>query len=138
MPAKDFYHDAAKAALIRDGWTITHDPYTISFGPDRVFVDLGAERALAAEKSGTRIAVEIKSFRGPSELREFELALGQFVLYRSLMARVDPGRTLYLAIPDHVWNDTFQSLITRPPIEDLGLPLFVFRPDEEVIVRWTI
>ncbi len=29
MPAKDIYHDAVKNALIKDGWTITADPYPI-------------------------------------------------------------------------------------------------------------
>jgi len=35
MPAKDVYHDRVRAALIRDGWAITHDPYTIPIGLDR-------------------------------------------------------------------------------------------------------
>jgi hypothetical protein len=26
MPARDLYHDAVKNALVKDGWTITHDP----------------------------------------------------------------------------------------------------------------
>lgn len=50
MPAKDLYHDSVKQALIKDGWTITHDPYTLSFGQKDVFVDLAAERPLGAEK----------------------------------------------------------------------------------------
>ena len=29
MPARDLYHDAVKAALIKDGWTITDDPFMI-------------------------------------------------------------------------------------------------------------
>ena len=28
--AKDLYHDAVKAALETDGWTITHDPYYLT------------------------------------------------------------------------------------------------------------
>jgi hypothetical protein len=60
MPAKNIYHDGVARALIADGWTITHDPLTLSFGGKDLFVDLGAERAaLAAEKEGRRIAVEI-------------------------------------------------------------------------------
>ncbi|BAY29287.1 fdxN element excision controlling factor protein [Nostoc carneum NIES-2107] len=27
--AKDFFHQQAKNALIKDGWNITHDPLTI-------------------------------------------------------------------------------------------------------------
>jgi hypothetical protein len=29
MPAKDIYHDTVKNALVKDGWTITHDPLRI-------------------------------------------------------------------------------------------------------------
>ncbi|HIE29074.1 TPA: hypothetical protein EYP66_17515 [Candidatus Poribacteria bacterium] len=43
---------------------MTHDPYTLTFGNKDVYVDLGAERLLAAEKNDEKIAVEIKSFRG--------------------------------------------------------------------------
>lgn len=50
MPARDLYHDVVKRALVRDGWTITHDPYTISAGTTKIYVDLGAEHAIAAEK----------------------------------------------------------------------------------------
>ncbi len=32
MPARDFYHDAVKNALTKDGWTITHDPLTLRWG----------------------------------------------------------------------------------------------------------
>ncbi len=49
MPAKDLYHDNVRHALVKDGWTITHDPYTLTFGQKSVFVDLGAERILAGK-----------------------------------------------------------------------------------------
>ncbi len=29
MPARDIYHEAAKNAMIKDGLTITHDPFRI-------------------------------------------------------------------------------------------------------------
>jgi hypothetical protein len=99
MPAKDTYHDAVRAALIRDGWTITHDPYTILFGLDNLYADLGAEKTLGAERGDEKIAVEIKSFLGTSGLRDFELALGQFLFYRTLIDRTEPERTLFLAVP---------------------------------------
>lgn len=31
MPAKDRFHDAVRAALIKDGWTITHDLFKFEF-----------------------------------------------------------------------------------------------------------
>lgn len=136
MPARDTYHDAVRTALIRDGWTITHDPFTISFGNSDVYADLGAERPLAAERGGERIAVEVKSFLGPSGLRDFELALGQFLLYRSLLERVEPGRRLFLAVPAEAFETLFQRPIVGPPIEDFRLAYFVFDPGREEILRW--
>ncbi len=60
--AKDLVYQAAKNALIKDNWLITHDPYTISFGGVNMAVDLGAEKLIAATKDHQKIAVEIKSF----------------------------------------------------------------------------
>lgn len=76
MPARDIYHDIVKAALIADGWTITDDPYLLEVGEKNLYIDLGAEHLIAADKQGQRIAVEVKSFLGPSEVRDLEVAPG--------------------------------------------------------------
>lgn len=60
MPAKDFFHEALKAALENDGWTITHDPYTMKVEKDEMFVDMGAERIIGATKGTEKIPVELK------------------------------------------------------------------------------
>ena len=44
MPQKDRVHDAIKNALIKDGWLITDDPYTIQYEGTTVFADLAAKR----------------------------------------------------------------------------------------------
>lgn len=77
MSAKDFYHDTVRTALIKDGWTITDDPFKLRVGGRSVYVDLGAKKLFAAEKQGRKIAVEIKSFLDPSPVSELEKALGQ-------------------------------------------------------------
>jgi len=61
MSAKDVIHDSVKNALIKDGWVITHDPFTIKYKDATLFADLAAQRTLAAEKAGNKILVEIKS-----------------------------------------------------------------------------
>ncbi len=76
-----------------DQWVVTHDPYVLLFGENKLYVDLGAETMLAAEKGGRAIAVEIKALTGSSALTELERALGQHILYRFVMGRSDPGRT---------------------------------------------
>lgn len=65
MPAKDLYHDCVKNALVKDGWTITEDPYRVRIEERDAYIDLAAERPFAAERGQERIAVEVKSFRGP-------------------------------------------------------------------------
>ena len=62
MPALDRYHESVRKALVKEGWDITDDPLIVPFGRRDVLIDLGAERMLAAERNGERIAVEIKSF----------------------------------------------------------------------------
>jgi hypothetical protein len=136
MSARDIYHDAVKSALVKDGWTITHDPYTLTFGQRNVFVDLGAERVLAAEKGGEKIAVEIKSFQGLSDIRDFEIAIGQYVFYRSLLVRYEPERQLFLAVPYIAFVNTLDEPIARPVIEDLDVHLVAFDPQQEKIVKW--
>ena len=42
MPARDSIHSLVKQALIKDGWTITDDPFVITYGERFLFVDLGA------------------------------------------------------------------------------------------------
>ena len=136
MPAKDLYHDNFKRSLIKAGWIITHDPYTITFGAKDVFINIGAERILAAEKDHEKIAIEIKSFRGPSDIRDLEIAIGQYVLYRSLLKRYESERKLFLAVPQHVLSGILNESIARPVLEDLFIAIIGFDQKLEIITQW--
>jgi XisH protein len=76
MPSRDIYHNCVKNALLKDGWTITHDPLKLEWGKKDLYVDLGAEQLIAAENTEQKIAVEIKSFVGRSDIDDLEKALG--------------------------------------------------------------
>jgi hypothetical protein len=52
MSAKDVFHNAVKNALQKEGWIITDDPFFIRFGGINIYIDLGAEKVIAAEKDG--------------------------------------------------------------------------------------
>jgi hypothetical protein len=136
MPAKDIYHDTVKKALLKDGWIITHDPLRLQWGAKDMYVDLGAEQLLAAEKAGRKIAVEIKSFIGPSELEDLKVALGQFVLYRTIMRNTEPDRELYLAVRQATYVALFDEPVGKILLESEHLRLIVFDPQTEVITRW--
>ena len=62
MSRKDTFHEIVVSTLVREGWTITHDPYLLPFGIYDLQIDLGAEMPIGAEREGRKIAVEIKSF----------------------------------------------------------------------------
>jgi hypothetical protein len=137
MPARDIYHQPIRHALEKDGWQITHDPYRIKLSRGRnLYVDLGAERLIAAQRNNATIAVEIKSFRSASEMKDLEEALGQFMLYRQLLKRYDPNRTIYLAIPDDVRLSVFEEEAGQILIEDGLIKLIAVDIEREEIVAW--
>ena len=136
MPTKDVIHEAVKNALIKDGWTITADPYVIDYDDLTLFADLAADRALAAEKEGRRIALEIKSFLGRSEVREFETALGQYQLYRGLLEVTDPSRKLFLAVRDATYDDFLQRPAIRLVVRRFQVALVVVNVESEEINQW--
>jgi XisH protein len=138
VPAPNIYHDAVVRALVADGWTITHDPLTLSFGGKDLFVDLDAERAtIAAEKSGQRIAVEIQSFLGPSPVRDLKEAVGQYEVYRAVLEETEPDRPLYLALPRRVRESLLSERFGALIVNRLRLRLLVFDEQEEKIIEWT-
>jgi hypothetical protein len=136
MSARDSIHDAVKNALIKDGWTITHDPYPLPFGDRDVYADLGAERAIAAERRDQKIAVEVKSFLGASEVHDLEVALGQFVFYRHLLSRRDPLREMWLAIPEEAYISVLGDVAGTELLNGIGVNLFTVDPESEEVVRW--
>lgn len=137
MSAKDTYHSHVRAALEKDGWTITHDPLRIERRKDqRLQIDLGAERLLGAEKGTRKIAIEIKSFVGASELDDLYKAIGQFVIYRNALKQVEPDRELFLAIRSTVYKSLFAAPADEEFRSEENIKLIVFNVRSKEIVRW--
>lgn len=136
MPARDVYHQLVRTALEKESWQITHDPLRLVLGRKKGYVDLGAEKLVAAQLGSRKIAVEIKSFLGSSTLDEFEDALGQFLVYRVALETVEPDRKLYLAIPFSVFSDFFDDSFFLSILERFDVPLLIFDEEEQTIVQW--
>lgn len=136
MPAKDIYHDTVKRALIKDGWTITAENMRLPWGGTQTYIDIIAEEVFVAEKEGRKIAVEVKSFIGKSNLSELEKAIGQFIIYRIAMRREEPDRQLFIAINEKIYNSLFLHPDVIELIETEDLKVLVFDEVKEVIVRW--
>ncbi|MBW4613708.1 MAG: XisH family protein [Desmonostoc vinosum HA7617-LM4] len=137
MSAKDIFHEVVKTALRKDGWYITHDPLSISVGGVNVSIDLAAERLIAAEREGEKIAVEVKSFlENSSAISEFHTALGQFINYRGALKRRQPERVLYLAVPLTTYKTFFQLDFPQAMLEENTVKMIIYDIEQEVIVKW--
>lgn len=136
MPRKDLYHDIVIQALIKDGWTITNDPLRLSYGGRNVYADLGAERAIGAMKDEQKIAVEIKTFVGESDVYELGNSVGQYRMYRDILLKIEPERKPFLAVPAYVYEGIFQEPLGQLMIEEEQLSLLVFDHQQGEIKQW--
>lgn len=136
MSAKDLFHELVKKSLVREGWNVTHDPYRIELEFTALYIDLGADRLLAAERNTEKIAVEIKSFIAPSVMSEFHVAIGQFINYRLALEDEDPGRKLYLAVPQETYDRFFHYSFIQKSISRNQVPLMVYSTSTPRIVKW--
>lgn len=136
MSARDIYHKTVVNALIKDGWVITDDPLVLSFGNKDVYVDVGAEFPIGAERGGRKIAVEIKSFISPSDVRDLEIAVGQYNLYRDILSETEPERIPYLAVPLHAYKGIFTDPLGQLVLKRQQMNLIVFAGAEEQIIQW--
>jgi len=136
MSARDLFHQLVKTALQKENWQVTHDPYGLQTDSFDLAIDLGAEKIIAAEREETKIAVEIKSFLGPSKISEFYGALGQFITYRLALQKLEPERILYLAVPENLYGKFFATLLVQELIEQNNIYLITYDIDQEKIAKW--
>jgi hypothetical protein len=135
MPRRDIHHEVVKRALQTAGWTITHDPLPYRIEDEQIFIDLGAERILGAERGNIKIAVEVKSFLSPSPLTDLQEAIGQFVIYQQFLTDLEPERVMVLAIPEAA-SQFFKRRIAKRLFETQNLKVLVVNIQQEVITEW--
>ena len=137
MSREDLFHEAVKHALEKDGWTVTHDPFTIQISETiKLKIDLGAENAIAAQRDQEKIAVEIKSFVSDSDISEFHAALGQYLNYLQALEDKEPDRILYLAVPIETHRDFFEIPFIQRSLQRYAINMIVYDPIEETLEQW--
>lgn len=135
--AKDIFHQQVKTALIKNRWIITHDPLTIRISEAvKLQIDLAAESAIAAERDTEKIAVEIKSFIGDSDISAFHTALGQYLNYCQALEEQEPDRIIYLAVPNETYQDFFQLPFIQRALKRYQIKLMIYDPKQEEILQW--
>ncbi len=136
--ARDIFHPVVREALEKEGWTITHDPYSVkTLGRDYA-IDLAAEQVFAAQKGLEKIAVEVKSFVATSIAYEFHTVLGQYLNYHtfSYCQIQEPDRLLYLAVAKGVYKEFFMEEGTQLIVEKFAINLIVIDSFSKTIDAW--
>lgn len=139
MPQQDRIHAAVRQALVADGWTITAEQKKITIHKTASIygiVDLLAEQPITAERTGRRIAVEVKGLLGDSPSRDVLEAVGQYVAYRSWFARVEPAREIWLAVPAQRYRAVLTDVGAQTVIADTHIRLLIVDVLAERIVQW--
>ncbi len=135
--ARDLFHNIVKEALIKEGWTITHDPYPLhSRKEGGLSTDIGAEKVILAENNLKKIAVEVKSFVHMSILHEFLKASGQYLSYSKIIIKNDPNRLLYVAMPTFVYYRIIKYGWVQEVMEDLNMKVILYNTEKIIIEEW--
>lgn len=136
MSRRDSLHLSLRATLEADGWIITDDPLILVLERTLLKADLGAEKFFTAEKSGRKIAVEVKDFDASSVISELEKTMGQLQLYQWALEEQEPDRQLFLAVSQEIYIKHFQKPIFQLAIRRNKINLLVYEPNQEVILQW--
>ena len=134
--AKDLIHESVRIALEKDGWTITHDPFTLETGDISIDMDLGAERMIMAERGIEKIVVEVKSFGDPSIVYSFHSAIGQYIDYRGALKDENIDRDLFLAISEGAYRRLNKARFFNRRFKENKVKLLVVNIIDQIIVEW--
>ena len=134
--AKDLYHDAVTAALMKDGWTIIKENYKIEVDEAfSIIADILAEKYILAHKEKHWIIVEVKSFARPSKIYEFHSAIGQYITYLAVLEYLKLEIELYLAVPEDVFEELFQLPFVNFLISKYQIQLMPFSPLKKILTK---
>lgn len=136
LPAHDRYHWQFQTALEKSNWEITAEPLTLEWEGTRIYVDFGAMGKPPDSNVAIPCAFELKSLDEESGTEDLRDALGQYLLYRSIIRRVRADISLYLAVSALAYEQYFSTGVGAIVRQDYGLSIVVFDPDEEEIVQW--
>ncbi len=133
MPAKDRYHDTVKRALIKEGWIIEDEQFTLTVGQRNLWIDIQASRG----EPQLIILVEVKELADvDSAVEALANALGKFELYRLALRASNLDYPLYIAVSRQSYDGILSERIGELALQYAGIPLVVFDNETEEIVRW--
>jgi hypothetical protein len=82
------------------------------------------------------MVLEVKCFQDPdAETNDLYVAIGQYLVYRSLLVERNLPYLLYLAVPTHAYTGVFQRMGIGA-VQENHIKMVVVDIEQEVIERW--
>jgi|LakMenEpi03Aug12_release.lakeMendotaPanAssembly.Ray.scaffolds.fasta_scaffold557449_2 hypothetical protein len=134
--ARDLIHVPVREAIEKAGWHVTNDQYTVQFAEFTMYADLAAERIIAASRGNDKIAIEIKSFVKRSAVQDVRDALGQYVMYRAYLTKIEPNRKLYLATSTRAYRAIFGLQAVQFLVQQFAIATIVVDLERKEVVAW--
>jgi XisH protein len=133
MPAKDRHHDSVVRALVKEGWSITHEQFTIVLPGRFLWIDLRAVKT----PENVAMLIEVKGLEGISPVEALASAVGKYALYRAALKLAHISDPLYMAVPAKAFEGILSESIGQYLMESLDIRLIVFDPEQREIIQWT-
>jgi hypothetical protein len=122
-------------AFYKDKWEVATTPRRIKRGKRTIHIDIEAWRNINGKLRQVLLA-EIKCFASRSRTtRELYAAIGQYIIYRTILAELNMTIPLYLAIPKTVYDTVFDMSVRRA-MSDNNIKLVIVDLEAEVITQW--
>lgn len=136
MPALDQCHEQIVRALEKAGWHVQPKPFTFAIAKGHTLqIDIEAERH-DEDNFQTIIIVEVKCFpSNRADTEELYSAIGQYLVYKSLLIPRGQAEQLYLAIPENAYRGVFQRM-GMAAVREYGVKMIVVDVESEEIVEW--
>ncbi|MEO8609925.1 MAG: element excision factor XisH family protein [Chloroflexota bacterium] len=133
--ALDSCHQQVVNALEKAGWNVEKSAYVIELDRIRVFPDIRARQING--QVDEILVVEVKCFPHEENYQdELYRAIGQYLIYRTIMEMKAVPAKIYMAIPVFVYNRLFQRQVVAKTIQETKIRLIVVDIDREEIVQW--
>jgi hypothetical protein len=135
MPLLDSCHEQVVNALRKASWTVADAQFFLRADGFTFFMDIQAELNNGSVQQ--IIIVEVKCFSDErSDQDELYRAVGQYLLYRSVLQLKAPHLPLYLAVPSRVYERLFRKTIVQNLVTASEIRLIIIDIDREEIVQW--
>lgn len=130
MPKHDVCHDAVADALRREGWKVMDD-LARSHGARVIHIDLRASRAPET------MLIEVKCFPAQTTPDEQYTAIGQYLVYQTLLRLERVSTPLYLAVPVIMYENEFDPVFLET-LQTYHINLLVFDALGKRNLQWIV